>query len=190
MTEALPPTPSQTVGPYLAIGLLRELATPEVVPRTDPRAIVIRGRLLDGAGAPVPDGMVETWQANAAGRYRHPADERADVPLEDGFLGFGRSGTDADGTWEIVTVRPGRVPAAGGALQAPHVAVSVFARGVLKRLATRIYFPDEEQANAADPLLARLSPAERSTLVARADGDGLRHEIRLQGPGQTVFLAL
>src|SRR5690242_7351156 len=165
MTDSPALTPSQTVGPYLSIGLLRGLAVAEVVPRADPRAIAIRGRLLDGAGAPVPDGMVETWQANAAGRYRHPADERADVPLEDGFLGFGRCGTDGDGAFAIVTVKPGRVPAADGTLQAPHLAVSVFARGVLKRLATRLYFPDEEQANAADPLLARLSAAERATLV-------------------------
>jgi protocatechuate 3,4-dioxygenase, alpha subunit len=190
MTERPLPTPSQTVGPYLSIGLLRELATPEVVPPADPRALTIRGRLLDGEGAPVGDGMIETWQANAAGRYRHPADDRADVPLEDGFLGFGRCGTSADGEWRIVTVKPGRVPAAGGGLQAPHLAVSVFARGLLKRAATRLYFPDEAEANAADPLLARLGADERGTLVARADGDGLRFEIRLQGPGQTVFLAL
>jgi protocatechuate 3,4-dioxygenase alpha subunit len=190
MTERPALTPSQTVGPYLSIGLLRELVTPEVVPRDDPRAIAIRGRLLDGEGMPVADGMVETWQANAAGRYRHEVDGREDVPLEDGFLGFGRSGTTSAGEWEIVTVKPGRVPAADGGLQAPHLAVSVFARGLLKRLATRLYFPDEVEANAADPLLCRLGDDERATLVARVEERGLRFDIRLQGTGQTVFLAL
>ena len=190
MTERPPLTPSQTVGPYLSIGLLREPATREVVAPGDPRAITISGRLLDGAGVPVSDGMIETWQANAAGRYRHPGDDRGEVPLERRLPRLrplrhdrGRRVADRDG-------RPGRVPAAGGGLQAPHLAVSVFARGLLKRLATRLYFPDEAEANAADPLLARLAADERPTLVAHVAGDGLRFDIRLQGPGQTVFLAL
>ncbi len=183
-------TPSQTVGPYMKIGLLRELVTRELVSRDDPRALVIRGRLLDGAGDGVPDGMIETWQANAAGRYAHPADDRHELALEDGFLGFGRSGTTDGGRFELVTVKPGRVPHPDGGLQAPHLAVGVMARGLLKRLVTRMYFPDEEGANAADPVLSLLSPAERSTLVAIEDGGFLRFDIRLQGPGQTTFFAI
>jgi protocatechuate 3,4-dioxygenase alpha subunit len=183
-------TPSQTVGPYLKIGLLRELITGEVVSRDDPRAVVIRGQLLDGAGEPVPDGMVEIWQANAAGRYAHPADAREDVPLEEGFLGFGRSGTADEGWFEFVTVKPGVVPSPDGGLQAPHLVVGVFSRGLLKRLVTRMYFPDEEAANAGDPVLALLSPEERSTLVAVQKDGLLRFDIRLQGPGQTTFFAL
>ncbi len=189
---SLPPglTPSQTVGPYLKIGLLRELITGEVVSRDDPRALVIRGRLLDGAGEPVPDGMVEIWQANAAGRYAHPEDDREDVPLEDGFLGFGRSGTADEGRFEFVTVKPGPVPYPDGGVQAPHLVVGVFARGLLKRLVTRMYFPDEEAANASDPVLALLSPEERSTLVAVQEDGFLRFDIRLQGEGQTTFFAV
>ena len=187
MTEALGLTPSQTSGPYLSIGLLRDFITGSVVPDDDPRAIRIRGRLLDGAGEPVPDGMVEIWQANAAGRYAHPADTRDEVPLEDGFLGFGRSGTVDEGRFEFVTVKPGRVPVADGRLQAPHLVVGVFARGLLKRLATRLYFPDEEEANAADPVLSELGEAERATLIARAEDGGLRFDIHLQGEGQTAF---
>jgi protocatechuate 3,4-dioxygenase alpha subunit len=183
-------SPSQTVGPYLSIGLLRELITGEVVARSDPRALVIRGQLLDGAGEPVPDGLVEIWQANAAGRYAHPADVREEIPLEDGFLGFGRSGTADEGRFEFVTVKPGRVPHPDGGLQAPHLVVGLFSRGLLKRLVTRMYFPDEEQANAADPVLALLTGEERSTLVAVQEDGFLRFDIRLQGPGQTTFFAV
>ena len=189
MTE-LPITPAQTAGPYLRIGLLRQLLTANVVGSGDPRAIRIRGRLTDGAGDGVPDGMVETWQANAAGRYRHPEDDRDDVPLEDGFLGFGRSGTEDDGWFEIVTVKPGRVPWPEGGLQAPHLEVAVFARGLLKHAVTRMYFPDEAEANAADPLLSRLAPERRATLVAAAEDGGLRFDIRLQGPAHTTFFAV
>lgn len=189
MTE-LGVTPSQTAGPYLRIGLLRDFIGTNVVDPSDPRAIRIRGRLTDAAGDGVPDGMVEIWQANAAGRYRHPADERDDVPLEDGFLGFGRSGTEDDGRFEFVTVKPGPVPWPDGGLQAPHIEVGVFARGLLKRAVTRLYFPDEEEANAADPLLSRLAPELRETLLAVAEDGGLRFDIRLQGPGHTTFFAV
>jgi protocatechuate 3,4-dioxygenase alpha subunit len=190
MTEQLGVTPSQTVGPYLKIGLLRDLIGPNLVDPSDPRAIRIRGRLIDGAGDPVPDGMVEIWQANAAGRYAHPADDRADVPLEEGFRGFGRSGTEDGGRFEFVTVKPGRVPWPGGGMQAPHVDVGVFSRGLLKRLATRLYFPDEIEANAADPVLSALEPDERATLIAVAETDGLRFDIHMQGDGQTTFFAV
>jgi len=191
MTETLGLTPSQTVGPYLRIGLLRSLIGPNLVDPSDPRAIRIRGRLLDGAGDGVPDGMVEIWQANTAGRYAHPADARADVPLEDGFRGLGRSGTEDDGHFEFVTVKPGAVPWPSGGIQAPHLAVGVFSRGLLKRLNTRIYFPDEAEANASDPVLSALAAEERATLIAAPDGDGgLRFDIHLQGDGQTTFFAV
>jgi protocatechuate 3,4-dioxygenase alpha subunit len=190
MTEILGLAPSQTAGPYLSIGLLRDVITPHVVDPADPRAIRIRGTLLDGAGDPVPDGMIETWQANPAGRYNHPVDDRVEPPLEEGFLGFGRSGTVDAGRFEIVTVKPGPVPWPEGGLQAPHLEVGVFARGLLKRAVTRLYFPDEEEANAADPVLSRLDEAARSTLVAVAEDGGLRFDIRLQGPGHTTFFAV
>ena len=188
MTEAMPPlTPSQTSGPYLSIGLLRDSIGSSLVSEDDPRGIRIRGRLLDGHGDPVPDGMVEIWQANAAGRYAHPADTRDDVPLEEGFQGFGRSGTADGGRFEFLTVKPGAVPAPDGRLQAPHIVIGVFARGLLKRLATRLYFPDEEEANAADPVLSGLADSERATLFAQPDDGALRFDIRLQGDGQTTF---
>jgi protocatechuate 3,4-dioxygenase, alpha subunit len=191
MSDSAPQlTPSQTVGPFLSIGLLRELIPSTLVSTDHPRAIRIRGRLLDGAGDPVADGMIEIWQANGAGRYRHPADTRDEIPLEDGFTGFGRTGTASDGSFEFVTVKPGAVPWPHGGMQAPHIAVGVFARGLLKRAATRIYFPDEEEANAADPVLSALEPAARATLVARAEDGGLRFDIRLQGDGQTAFFAV
>jgi len=189
MTE-LPLTPSQTAGPYLKIGLLDGPLTSRLVDESDPRAIRISGVLLDGAGDPVADGLVEIWQANAAGRYAHPADEREEIPLEDGFAGFGRSGTEDSGRFEVVTVKPGRVPWVDGRLQAPHLLVGVFARGLLRRVATRMYFPDEGTANAEDPVLLGLEPHERATLVARADDGALRFDIVLQGAGQTTFFAV
>ena len=183
-------TPSQTVGPYLKIGLVDGPIGPQLVAPDDPRAIRVRGRLLDGAGDGVPDGMVEIWQANAAGRYAHPSDARDEIPLEEGFTGFGRSDTVNDGWFEFVTVKPGSVPGADGRLQAPHLLVGIFARGMLKRLATRLYFPDEEEANAADPVLSELRDAERATLVAVPEEGGLRFDIRLQGDRQTTFFVV
>jgi protocatechuate 3,4-dioxygenase alpha subunit len=191
MTDpTLLPAPSQTSGPFLSIGLLREHIGSSVVRDDDPRAIRIRGRLLDGNGEAVPDGMIEIWQANAAGRYAHPEDARTDIPLEEGFLGFGRSGTVDDGWFEFVTVKPGRVPAPDGELQAPHVVVLVFARGLLKQLVTRLYFPDEPEANASDPVLSELDESERATLIAQAEDGGLRFDIHLQGDGETTFFAV
>ena len=191
MTEGTAlPAPSQTSGPFLSIGLLDGYLGSSLVPEDDPRAIRIRGRLLDGNGDPVPDGLVEIWQANGAGRYAHPDDTRDDVLLEEGFLGFGRSGTEEDGWFEFVTVKPGRVPAPDGGLQAPHLVVTVFARGLLKHVVTRLYFPDEVEANAEDSVLLGLEPDERQTLVARAADGGLRFDIVLQGVDQTTFFAL
>ena len=178
MTEAPGLTLSQTAGPYLSIGLLRELVPTALLPPGDPAAIRIRGRLLDGAGEGVPDGMIEIWQADADGRYG-----------AGGFHGFGRSGTEDAGRFEFVTLKPGRVPWPEGGLQAPHLAVGVFARGLLKRVVTRLYFPDERDANDEDPVLSRLSPGQRESLVAMPDGEGLLFDIRLQGPSQTTFFA-
>ncbi len=128
--------------------------------------------------------MIEIWQANAAGRYDHPADDRAETALEDGFLGFGRSGTVDAGRFEFVTVKPGPVPWPAGGLQAPHLDVGVFARGLLKRVVTRIYFPDEEEANAGDPVLSR--PRRGGARDARGRCRGrrppLRHQAARPGP--------
>jgi protocatechuate 3,4-dioxygenase alpha subunit len=186
----LPPTPSQTVGPFFAIGL-GDAVKAALVDSSDPDAVRITGVLLDGEGEPVGDAMVEIWQANRAGRYAHPEDTREEIPLEDGFDGFGRCATDSEGRYELLTVKPGGVPAPGGIPQAPHIEVSVFARGLLKRLVTRIYFPDEADANEADPLLSSIEDAAaRAALVAVADDGGLRFDINLQGDRETTFFAV
>lgn len=184
-------TPSQTVGPFLAIGLPWSDG-PFVVPEGTPGAIVITGRVLDGAGEPLPDAMVETWQADPDSRFDHPDDPRGQAaPEEKEFRGFGRSMTDAGGSYRIITLRPGPLPAPGGGTEAPHIDVSVFARGLLDRVVTRIYLPDEPEANAADPVLASIrDPARRQTLIAQAAEDGgpeFRFDIRLQGDRETVF---
>ena len=184
---SLEPTPSQTIGPFFHDALLEENRS-ELVSSADPEAIRIVGTVYDGEGEVVPDAMVEIWQANMAGRYNHPADDREEVPLDEGFSGFGRSGTDAGGGFSFLTVKPGPVPGPDGRVQAPHVMVSVFARGLLKRLVTRIYFPDEEEANAIDPVLSSIEDREfRETLVARDEAGSLRFDIHLQGDGQTAF---
>ena len=190
MTDSTGLTPAQTSGPYLSLGLAGSPVTAALVAGDDPRAIRIRGRLLDGNGDPVPDGLIEIWQANAAGRYAHPADDRSEVPLEEGFRGFGRSETVEDGWFELITIKPGRVPAPDGNTQAPHLVVIVHARGLLKQLVTRLYFPDEEEANATDYVLSELDDAERESLVARAEDGSLRFDICLQGERQTTFFAV
>jgi len=181
------PTPSQTVGPFFHDALL-DRDRSELVSPDHPEAMKIEGAVYDGAGEVVPDAMVEIWQANRAGRYNHPADDREDLSFDESFLGFGRSGTDAGGRFSFLTVKPGRVPGPHGQLQAPHVMVSVFARGLLKRLVTRIYFPDEEEANAVDPVLSSIEDQElRRTLIARDERGALRFDIHLQGDKQTAF---
>ena len=186
---SLPLTPSQTVGPYLSIGLTWPDGA-QVVPEGTPGAIRLHGLLLDGSGEPVTDGLVETWQADPEGRFDHPDDPRGRVPRTDGFRAFGRCATDAEGLWQVTTLKPGRVPTTGGDLAAPHVDLSVFARGLLDRVVTRLYFADEAEANAADPVLAALPPERRETLVAAPGGDGYRLDIRLQGEHETVFFAV
>jgi protocatechuate 3,4-dioxygenase alpha subunit len=189
MTDRLGSTPSQTVGPYLGIGL-PWADGPEVVPAGTAGAFVLRGELRDGAGEPVPDGLIEIWQADPDGRFDHPDDPRGAV-RRPGFRAFGRSATDADGRFWFRTVKPGSLPAGDGGTEAPHLTVSVFARGLVQRLVTRIYFPDEAAANAADPLLASLPEAERALLTASAEAVGdLRFDIQLQGDGETPFFEI
>jgi protocatechuate 3,4-dioxygenase alpha subunit len=185
------PTPSQTVGPFFHDALLDEDRS-ELVPPDHPEALRIGGTVYDGEGEPVSDAMVEIWQANKAGRYNDPSDNRQDLPLDpETFSGFGRSGTDAGGRFTVVTVKPGPVPGPDGGMQAPHIMVSVFARGLLKRVVTRIYFPDEEGANANDPVLSSVEdPGFRRSLVAHDQGDALRFDIYLQGENQTAFFEL
>jgi protocatechuate 3,4-dioxygenase, alpha subunit len=185
-------TPSQTVGPYLGIGMPWADGPYAVTPDT-PDAIRIAGLVLDGEGVPLPDAVVETWQADPDGRFDHPDDPRgAAKAAVAGFRGFGRSLTDGNGRYEIVTLRPGQLPAPDGGTEAPHLDVSVFARGMLDRVVTRIYFPDEEAANAADPVLSAIAdPDRRATLIAADGADGrLRFDIRLQGERETVFFDL
>lgn len=173
----LPPTPSQTVGPYLSLGLAplerRRLAEPG-----SPSAVKVTGRLLDGAWAPVPDGMVEIWQADPRGDY--PAGPS-------GWSGWGRSLTDAEGRYAFDTVKPGRVATSDGGWQAPHLDMLVFARGLLRPVRTRLYFPDEQSANEADPVLAGVPAERRHTLIATDTGGALQFDIRLQGEDETVF---
>jgi protocatechuate 3,4-dioxygenase, alpha subunit len=181
-------TPSQTIGPFFHDALVDEDHS-KLVATGHPFAVRIEGTVYDGAGDPVPDAMVEIWQANEAGRYTDPTDDRENLPLDpDTFSGFGRSDTVEGGKFSFLTVKPGPVPGAGGSPQAPHVMVSVFARGLLKRLVTRIYFPDEEDANAQDPVLSSIEESKlRDTLIAREEGGVLRFDIHLQGDNQTAF---
>lgn len=184
-----PLTPSQTVGPFLAIGLPWPDG-PWVVDEDAAGAITITGQVLDGAGEPVTDALVETWQAGPDGSFAHPDDPRGGGDAQ--FRGFGRCPTDAQGRYQIITLRPGPLPDPAGGTQAPHLDVSVFARGLLDRVVTRIYFPDEEAANAADPALASIAdPGRRATLVAAVRPGGppgeFRFDIRLQGGRETVF---
>lgn len=188
---SLQATTSQTVGPYLHIGL-DWLNSGEIAPPgAAGERVTIQGRVLDGDGKPVNDALIEIWQANAHGKYAHP-DDRQDKPLEPGFKGFGRIPTDDNGMFRFATIKPGYVPGPGGLPQAPHLVVSVFARGILKRLVTRIYFPDEP-ANADDPVLGLVERARRTTLVARptaGDKGMLEWNVVLQGDEETVFFDL
>ncbi|HZT89651.1 MAG TPA: protocatechuate 3,4-dioxygenase subunit alpha [Stellaceae bacterium] len=189
MADKLIPTPSQTVGPFFHLGLDRPWADLTAAHPQGER-IIVEGRVIDGDGEPVPDACIEVWQANAAGRYNHP-DDQQDKPLDPNFRGFGRCATDTMGMFRITTIRPGPVPGRGNALQAPHINVAVFGRGLLKQLFTRIYFAGE-RANEADPVLLSIEdPALRKTLLAvpeRTSGTPVyRFDIVLQGDNETVF---
>jgi protocatechuate 3,4-dioxygenase, alpha subunit len=175
------PTPGQTVGPFFAIALVRDGGA-DLVPPGTRGAVRLTGRVLDGAGDPVPDALVEIWQAAPDGSIvREPGSLHRDGFT---FTGWGRAPTDRAGRYTFTTVTPG----ATGAGSAPYFAVTVFARGLLDRLLTRAYLPGEHDLLAADPLLASLEPGRRATLVARADDHGFVFDIRLQGEDETVFL--
>lgn len=178
-------TQSQTAGPFVAISFESTQVTEVAPPGVEGERYVISGRVLDGDGKPVDDAVIETWQANAHGKYAHPDDVQEKL-VESGFKGFGRVLTDARGGFRLTTIKPGPVPGPGGT-QAPHNVVTIFMRGLLKHLVTRIYFPDDA-ANAADPVLALVPAARRATLIARNEGAGrLTWDVVLQGPKETVF---
>lgn len=187
-------TPSQTVGPYFAIALTPggydwepTIGNNLVTPDASGERIALEGRVLDGDAKPVDDAMLEIWQADASGRYAHPGDARANPNAA--FKGFGRTGTDEQGRYRFDTIKPGAVPGPNG-LQAPHVVLAVFARGMLRQAYTRIYFSDEK-ANDTDPILGVVPRDRRATLIAQREDGGAnpiyRFDIRLQGENETVF---
>ena len=185
---SLQATTWQTVGPFFRIGMERLFQNDIAGEGVQGDRVAIEGRVLDGDGIPIPDCIIEIWQANAAGKYAHPADAQ-DKPLEQGFLGFGRIPTDDAGAFRFTTIKPGPVPGPAGKEQAPHLVVGVMMRGLLRGLVTRAYFPDEPLLGA-DPILQLVEPARRKTLVLQrsADHADLFHwEIRMQGDGETVF---
>jgi protocatechuate 3,4-dioxygenase alpha subunit len=163
-----PLTPSQTVGPFFGVGLPFEKGE-QIVPPGSAGVIRIEGQVLDGNGEPVPDALLEIWQPGT---------------------GFGRARTDPEGAFSFMTIKPGATPAPDGRAQAPHLNVTVFARGLLRHLITRVYFPDEMEANTADPVLNLVEPARRETLIAKSCGGVLHFDIRLQGERETVFFAI
>jgi protocatechuate 3,4-dioxygenase alpha subunit len=183
-------TPSQTVGPFYSLALTRKPTNVIATESTQGQRIRIEGQVFDGDGEPIPDVMVEIWQANAFGRYNHP-DDKQEKPLDQSFIGWGRSGTDEKCFYSFETIKPGTVASADDSGQAPHVNVTVFARGMLTHAYTRMYFADEA-VNQNDPVLNSIkNKARRETLIAnREDKNGkavYRFDIRLQGENETVF---
>jgi protocatechuate 3,4-dioxygenase, alpha subunit len=181
-------TTSQTVGPFFTIGLTRMNRSELAGTGVSGERVTIEGRVVDGDGIPIPDAVIEIWQANAFGKYAHEEDWQ-DKPLEAGFQGYGRVPTDDSGRFSFTTIKPGAVPGPDGKMQAPHLAVSVFMRGLLKRLVTRIYFPDEA-GNAGDFVLNLVEASRRGTLIARAVAGrpgALEWNVVMQGEGETVF---
>ena len=174
-------TPSQTVGPFFGVGLPFEKGE-EIAQPGSAATIRVEGQVLDGNGDPVPDALLEIWQPDDRGRYGTVADGQA--------TGFGRCRTDTEGAFSFITVKPGATPAPDGRAQAPHLNVTVFARGLLRHLVTRMYFPDEPEANATDPVLILVDPSRRATLMAKNCGGVLHFDIRLQGEWETVFFAI
>ncbi len=185
-----PLTPSQTVGPFFGVGLPFEKGEQIAAPGSA-GVIRVEGQVLDGNGEPVPDALLEIWQPDDHGRYRKVGDgETTRGKSRDLSTGFGRCRTDSEGAFHFMTVKPGAVPAPDGRAQAPHLNVTVFARGLLRHLVTRMYFPDETEANATDPALNLVEPARRETLIAKNCGGVLHFDIRLQGERETVFFAI
>ncbi|MGD2042198.1 MAG: protocatechuate 3,4-dioxygenase subunit alpha [Acidimicrobiia bacterium] len=190
MSEKLGQTPSQTVGPYFAMRIAQDGENVLPVPEGAER-IVISGKVLDADGNHVEDALVETWQANPAGRYNHPDDQR-DLSLSEGFTGFARAKTDFEtGEYRVETVKPGPVPDPEGEPQAPHISLIIQARGMLNPVFTRIYFSDEPEANDHDLVMRRVPAERRKTLIAEAvagsDPREYRFDIKLQGDNETVF---
>jgi len=191
---ALRQTPSQTVGPYFTMRLSAEGENVLTSPETAGERIRIVGRVLDGSRQHIEDALIELWQADSNGRYHHAADERADVPADPAFTGFGRCASDfKTGAYSFATVKPGPVPHPGGGMQAPHISLTIQARGMLNPTYTRIYFDDEAAANEADPVLLSVPASRRSTLIASRVGDAdssvptYEFDIRYQGDDETVF---
>ena len=180
-------TASQTVGPFFHIGLEPMFVPVVAGPEVPGEYVTIRGRVLDGDGNPVPDAVIETWQADAEGRYATAED--AHDAARSGFLGFGRAPTDEQGIFSFTTIKPGRVPGPGGSRQAPHLVVLVFMRGLLRHLVTRMYFPGEP-ATDDDPILRLVPPERRRTLIAQSspeDSSVMLWDVHLQGGDETVF---
>jgi protocatechuate 3,4-dioxygenase alpha subunit len=186
-------TPSQTVGPYFSMRLGGEGQNVLAAAGVPGERIRIEGTVLDGDGVHIEDALIEIWQANAGGRYRHPDDIRDEIALDDGFVGFGRAATEfATGGYWFETIKPGPVPDAEGEFQAPHINVVVQARGMLTPVFTRIYFSDEDEANRQDQVLNQVPRERRPTLVARldeasSDPNVYRFDVRFQGDDETVF---
>jgi protocatechuate 3,4-dioxygenase alpha subunit len=185
---SLQATTSQTVGPYFRIGMTWLFKDDLTGPGIAGERVVISGKVLDADGHGVSDAVLEFWQANAQGKYAHP-DDPQQKSVEPGFTGFGRVPTAEDGNFWFTTSKPGGVPGPDGKFQAPHIVVSVFMRGLLRRLITRIYFPDD-QANTSDFALSLVEPARRGTLIAKKSAQEkgvLEWNVVLQGPEETVF---
>jgi protocatechuate 3,4-dioxygenase alpha subunit len=188
---SLQATTSQTIGPFFEIGLHWLVQNSLAEDGVAGERVRIEGRVLDGDGVPVPDAFLEIWQANAHGKYAHPEDSQP-KPIDPKFMGYGRIPTNREGIFRFTTIKPGPVPGPDGNEQAPHLLVSVFMRGLLRRLVTRVYFPDEP-LNAADYILKLVEPERRSTLIAkRISGHpgALEWNVILQGSNETVFFDL
>lgn len=197
--DYLKESPSQTAGPYVHIGCLpnfcgiagvypTDLGHSMVNARTRGERITLTGRIIDGTGTPLKDAMVEIWQADSTGLYNSPSETRGTADPD--FTGWGRQGANQEtGVWSFETIKPGKVPYPDGRMQAPHINVWIVARGINLGLNTRIYFPEEEEANAADPMLARIEHQNRlPTLIASRDGATYTHDIFLQGENETIFI--
>lgn len=181
-------TTSQTVGPYFKIGLQWLVCDNLAEEGVAGERVIIQGHVLDGDRFPVPDALLEIWQANSYGKYAHPEDTQ-DKPLDPKFRGYGRIPTSSRGVFRFATIKPGAVPGPGGEEQAPHLIISIFMRGLLKRLVTRMYFPDDAR-NATDPILRLVEPRRRATLIAHhvpLEPGLMKWDVVLQGTDETVF---